>query len=324
MLFNSARLMLLQRSNVLSALAAKQIASSSIRYLASSQLTHLHFPHNSNVYEKEKTGLLNRRNVHAQYSTYLQSKSSFHTHSILYLNNSNFAAQKVNRNSDVKSASNDVKEEDPKSVDTQTESTKNVDDDKPLTLYAKFKKMAKEYWYVLIPVHAFTSVFWIGGFYYASLNGVDIVGILENLHVSEIVISKLRDSSLGHWAVAYLCYKIASPARYTVTVAGTTYTINILSNRGIIKPMPTRGELVQMYKDKKDDINQKIEDKKQDFQQTKENLQQKVTDTKEELYQKLEDKKQDIQLKIEEKKQDIQQKVADKKQELEDKLKRSN
>ncbi|XP_070505950.1 uncharacterized protein C18orf19 homolog A [Chironomus tepperi] len=323
MLFNSARLMILQRSNIRSMLASKQITSLNFRYLASSQLTHLNFPQNSNVYRKEKTGLLNRRDVHVDYRNYLQSKS-FHSHSILYLNNSNFAGQKVNRNSDVKSTLNDEKNEDPKSVDTQTESTKNANDEKPLTLYAKFKKMAKEYWYVLIPVHAFTSVFWIGGFYYASLNGVDIVGILENLHMSETIISKLRDSSLGHWAIAYLCYKIASPARYTVTLAGTTYTINVLSNRGIIKPMPTRGELVQMYKDKKDEVNQKIEDKKQDFQHTKENLQQKVTDKKDELYQKLEDTKQDIQLKIEEKKQDIQQKVADKKQEIEEKLKRSN
>lgn len=142
--------------------------------------------------------------------------------------------------------------------------------------------------------------------------------------MSETIISKLRDSSLGHWAVAYLCYKIASPARYTVTLAGTTYTINVLSNRGIIKPMPTRGQLVQMYQDKKDNIHQKIEDKKHDFQQTKDNFHQRVTDKKDEFYQKFEDKKQDIQMKIEEKKQDIQQKVADKKQELEDKLKRSN
>lgn len=167
MLFNSARLLVLQRSNVLSALAIKQIGSSSIRYLASLQLTHLHFLSNSNnVYEKEKTGLLNRQNVHIQYSNYLQSKL-LHSHSILYVNNSNITEQKVNRNS---TSNDEKKEEDPKSVDTQTaESTKNANDEKPLTLYAKFKKMAREYWYVLIPVHAFTSVFWIGGFYYASL-----------------------------------------------------------------------------------------------------------------------------------------------------------
>ena len=41
--------------------------------------------------------------------------------------------------------------------------------DKKLGLIARFKKMTKEYWYVLIPVHCFTSCFWFGGFYYASL-----------------------------------------------------------------------------------------------------------------------------------------------------------
>lgn len=41
--------------------------------------------------------------------------------------------------------------------------------DKKLGIIARFKKMTKEYWYVLIPVHCFTSCFWFGGFYYASL-----------------------------------------------------------------------------------------------------------------------------------------------------------
>lgn len=42
-------------------------------------------------------------------------------------------------------------------------------DDKQLGLIARFKKMTKEYWYVLIPVHCFTSCFWFGGFYYTSV-----------------------------------------------------------------------------------------------------------------------------------------------------------
>jgi hypothetical protein len=37
-----------------------------------------------------------------------------------------------------------------------------------LGLVARFKKMAKEYWYVLIPVHVVTSSIWLGSFYYAS------------------------------------------------------------------------------------------------------------------------------------------------------------
>lgn len=42
------------------------------------------------------------------------------------------------------------------------------EEDKKLGLFARFKKMAKEYWYVLIPVHLFTSAFWFGGFFYMS------------------------------------------------------------------------------------------------------------------------------------------------------------
>lgn len=37
-----------------------------------------------------------------------------------------------------------------------------------LSLTAKFKKMYKDYWYVLLPVHIFTSTFWFAGFYYMS------------------------------------------------------------------------------------------------------------------------------------------------------------
>lgn len=37
-----------------------------------------------------------------------------------------------------------------------------------LSLTGKFKKMYKEYWYVLLPVHIFTSTFWFAGFYYMS------------------------------------------------------------------------------------------------------------------------------------------------------------
>lgn len=87
-----------------------------------------------------------------------------------------------------------------------------------LGLFARFKKMYKEYWYVLVPVHCVTSVFWFGGFYYASQSGVDVISLLESMGVSQKLIDPVRDSSLGHIAIAYLLYKIATPARYTVTL----------------------------------------------------------------------------------------------------------
>jgi len=80
---------------------------------------------------------------------------------------------------------------------------------------------------------------------------------------------------LGHIAVAYFLYKIATPARYTVTLGGTTFAIRFLSSRGIIKPMPSKDQLVQIYKDKKGEMHQKVADKKQALQDKKHELQEK-------------------------------------------------
>lgn len=141
-----------------------------------------------------------------------------------------------------------------------------------LGLFARFKKMYKEYWYVLVPVHCVTSVFWLGGFYYASKSGVDVIALLESMGVSQKLIDPVRDSSLGHIAVAYLLYKIATPARYTVTLGGTTLSIKYLVQWGYIKPMPSGAKLRQMYKDKKENIQERIAEKKQDYHDRKQQL----------------------------------------------------
>uniref|UniRef100_A0A2M3ZBT0 DUF1279 domain-containing protein n=1 Tax=Anopheles braziliensis TaxID=58242 RepID=A0A2M3ZBT0_9DIPT len=146
--------------------------------------------------------------------------------------------------------------------------------------------MYKEYWYVLVPVHCITSVVWFGSFYYASTSGVDVIAVLESLGVSETLINPVRDSSLGHIAIAYLLYKIATPARYTVTLGGTTLSIKYLEQWGYIKPMPSKAQLVQMYKDKKENIQEKIAEKKQDFQDRK----QQLTDKKNTLLSDLKSK----------------------------------
>lgn len=153
-----------------------------------------------------------------------------------------------------------------------------IESNKKLGLFARFKKMSKEYWFVLLPVHIVTSCFWFGGFYYLStrwvrcrrsfnlcllisvcafFSGVDIVSLLQSLNFSESVISKLRDSSMGHLAIAYMCYKIATPARYTVTLGGTTLSIKYLSRWGYIKPLPTKEQWKQIYQDQKSKFKRK-------------------------------------------------------------------
>ena len=78
-------------------------------------------------------------------------------------------------------------------------------------------------------------------------SGVDIVGALEYIGTSEKILSYLRDSEAGYYALSYACYKIATPVRYTVTVAGTTVAITKLKDTGYLK---STSEFAGKFKEK--------------------------------------------------------------------------
>lgn len=115
----------------------------------------------------------------------------------------------------------------------------------------RFKQMFKDYWYVLVPVHVATSVVWFGGFYVMCKSGVDVGSLLQFFGASEAYVEKLSNSNMGYAALAYGCYKLATPARYTVTVGGTTMTIKFLSDRGYLK---TSKQVATNIKEKKEKI----------------------------------------------------------------------
>jgi len=123
-----------------------------------------------------------------------------------------------------------------------------------LSLFARFKAMYKDYWYVMLPVHLATSACWFGAFYYVSATGIDIRYYLRQLGVSETIIKHITESLLGDVAVAWAIYKVATPARYAVTLGGTTVAINVLRNMGYIKPakeLMAKGRTkIQSIKDK--------------------------------------------------------------------------
>nr|CAI5860204.1 unnamed protein product [Callosobruchus analis] len=172
-----------------------------------------------------------------------------------------------------------------------------------LTLFQKFKKMYRDYWYVLVPVHLVTSAFWFGGFYYAAKSGIDIVGLLEYWNVSETVLNSMRDSSMGYLTVAYALYKIATPIRYTVTVFGTTISINYLKKWGYIKPVPSKEKLKEMYEDKKEILRRT----KEDMMETKDNIIESIHEKKEEI----KDKKEHLLKNVEKTKDTLKKKTEE-------------
>ncbi|XP_011298024.1 protein FAM210A isoform X2 [Fopius arisanus] len=106
---------------------------------------------------------------------------------------------------------------------------------KKVSIFQKMKQLTKDYWHILIPVHIVTSIGWVSIFYVAAKNGVDVIQLMEYLHMSEKYINIIKNSNAGHWAVVYALYKIFTPLRYTVTVGGTTLSIRYLDRLGIMK-----------------------------------------------------------------------------------------
>lgn len=92
--------------------------------------------------------------------SHLNLHKSIHSHSTALFRYSN----SLGRKSDEKKIHD---------VDTKDESEFKpldaLEDSKKLGLFARFKKMAKDYWYVLIPVHVVTSIGWFGAGYYTSV-----------------------------------------------------------------------------------------------------------------------------------------------------------
>lgn len=148
-------------------------------------------------------------------------------------------------------------------------------EEEKVSIFQKFKKMSKDYWYVLVPVHVATSIVWFGGFYAMCKSGVDVAALLQTFGVSEAYVEKLSNSEMGYAALAYACYKVATPARYTVTVGGTTMTVKYLNDLGYLK---TSHQVAEQFKEKADTIKQDVKDVADDWKERQDKYKDDWTD----------------------------------------------
>jgi len=109
-----------------------------------------------------------------------------------------------------------------------------------LTIFQRYKRLLKDYWYILIPVHAATSVLWFGSCFAAASSGVsiDLAWIVEHLGLPESLKTYLSNPNLGNLAVAIALYKLATPFRYMSTVYAVVPAIKVLVRKRLIKPVP--------------------------------------------------------------------------------------
>jgi len=128
---------------------------------------------------------------------------------------------------------------------------------------ARFKQMLKDYWYIIIPVEIGTSVFWYGAIFISLKSGVDIVHILTNIGVSEATLGKLPNAGgdTGYHALAFICYKVISPIRHTISIGITAGIVSWL-NKTRPGYLRTSSSLARDARDRGEDIRDKYEEKK--------------------------------------------------------------
>ncbi|XP_069778587.1 uncharacterized protein C18orf19 homolog A isoform X2 [Narcine bancroftii] len=147
-------------------------------------------------------------------------------------------------------------------------------DDRSIGLFQRFKKTFKQYGKVMIPVHLVTSSIWFGTFYYATLKGVNVVPFLEYVGAPKGIIQILNHSTGGNALTAYALYKLATPARYTVTLGGTSLAVKYLRSHGYLSTPPPMRVYIQ---DRMEETRERFSEK---MEETKGLLTEKIQETK--------------------------------------------
>ncbi|XP_071781083.1 uncharacterized protein C18orf19 homolog A, partial [Centroberyx gerrardi] len=131
-------------------------------------------------------------------------------------------------------------------------------------LVSRFKRTLRQYGKVLVPVHLLTSAAWFTSFYYAAMNGVNVVPVLEFIPgFPERIINLLQNSQSGHALTAYALYKIATPARYTVSLGGTSLSVKYLRRHGYMStPPPVKEYLQDKMEETKERLSGRLQETK--------------------------------------------------------------
>ncbi|XP_042628622.1 uncharacterized protein C18orf19 homolog B-like [Cyprinus carpio] len=158
--------------------------------------------------------------------------------------------------------------------------------DKSIGLFQRFKKTFKQYGKVMVPVHIVTSTVWFGSFYYAAMKGVNLVPFLEFIGLPDWMVGILQDSQGAYALTAYAMYKLATPARYTVTLGGTSLSVQYLRKHGYLSTPPPVKEYIQ---DKMGETKERLTEK---MEETKERFSEKMEETKELLSERMEETKE--------------------------------
>jgi len=96
-------------------------------------------------------------------------------------------------------------------------------------------------------------------------SGVNVVPLLHWLGASDTVMSPFLVPGVGKAAVIYLMYKLATPARYAVTIASTQLAVRFLRRRGYLRVPETPSGKPDSLKSIVSDSRAKVKDRMVDL-----------------------------------------------------------
>ncbi|KAI2652571.1 hypothetical protein H4Q32_005813 [Labeo rohita] len=118
--------------------------------------------------------------------------------------------------------------------------------------------------------------------------GVNLVPFLEYVGFPDKVVKLLENSQSGYALTAYAMYKIATPARYTVTLGGTSLSVKYLRRHGHMStPPPVKEYLQEKMEETKERISGKMEE-------TKDRISERMEETKDKFTEKLQETKDKV------------------------------
>jgi len=96
-------------------------------------------------------------------------------------------------------------------------------------------------------------------------SGVDILPLLRWMGAPDTMVAPFLVPGVGKAAVIYLMYKLASPARYAVTIAGTQLAVRSLRRRGYFRVPDSTGGKPDSLRSIVSDGRAKVKDRMEDL-----------------------------------------------------------
>ena len=122
--------------------------------------------------------------------------------------------------------------------------------------------------------------------------GIDVIPLLQSMGVGETVLKAFSNPAIGDVAVAYLLYKIATPARYAVTIGGTHWTVRQLRRLGYMPPVPQGDSIRSLMKEGRSHMKEKASTMKDRAEDVRDKIKEKTKDHVDSMRDNMQKKKQ--------------------------------